>query len=252
MILSGYLIYPGLTLDPFHFDWRIPVEAVRRESTTITAWARFSAGQIDDVLAMSLPEWVNAWFHNQTPNRQIIFQLIAAAPCAYALLLGFLALIKRSLFHQIRESLKQIALPLLTAYAGIVFWFFKAPFFRFGYAFLIPALLLWMLPVIQLIGTKRLRALRIPLILLLGLIAFQGSVLLRSFEPETLYTRLIQPADYVNLPTAPCELDNIRVWCAEQFEVCGYESFPCVPHADPLVASRGPKLSDGFRHLEIP
>ena len=45
LILSGYLVYPGLTFDPFHFDWRIPAEAVRRESAVITAWARFSAGR---------------------------------------------------------------------------------------------------------------------------------------------------------------------------------------------------------------
>ena len=75
-------------------------------------------------------------------------------------------------------------------------------------------------------------------------------MLVRSFEPTTLTDRLIQPADYVNLPTAPCDLYDTRVWCAEQFDVCGYESFPCVPGADPLVAARGPALSDGFRHLE--
>ncbi len=225
---------------------------MRRESTTITAWARFSAGEIQDVLAMSLPEWVNAWYHNQTRNRQLIFLSIIAAPFAYALLLGFLALLKRSLFHQTWNHLKSLAFPLLAAYAGISFWFFKAPFFRFGYAFLIPALLLWLLPFIQLIGTKRLQTLRLPLILLLGLIAFQGSVLVRSFEPATLKDRLVQPADYVNLPTAPCELHDTRVWCAEQFDVCGYESFPCVPGADPLTATRGPALSDGFRHLDVP
>jgi hypothetical protein len=252
LILSGYLVYPGLPLDPFHFDWRIPAEAVRRESAVITAWARFSAGEIQDVLAMSLPEWVNAWFHNQTPNRQFIFQLIIAAPIGYALLLGLLAWLKRGLFNPTWQSLKRIALPLLAAYAGIAFWFFKAPFFRFGYAFLIPALLLWLLPLIQLIGTNRLQTLRLPLILLLLLIAFQGSVLVRSFEPATLTDRLVQPADYVNLPTAPCDLHNTRVWCAEQFNVCGYERFPCVPGADPLVAARGPHLSDGFRHLDVP
>ncbi len=68
LILSGYLVYPGLTLDPFHFDWRIPAEAVRRESAVITAWARFSAGEIQDVLAMSLPEWVNAWYPQPNPQ----------------------------------------------------------------------------------------------------------------------------------------------------------------------------------------
>ncbi len=252
LILSGYLIYPGLTLDPFHFDWRIPAEAVRRESAVITAWARFSPGKIQDVLAMSLPEWVDAWYHNQTRNRQLIMQSIIAAPFGYALLLGLLALIKRDMFRQTWKTLKSLILPLLAAYAGIVFWFFKAPFFRFGYAFLIPALLLWLLPLIQLVGTKRLQNLRIPLMLFVGLIAFQGSLLVRSFDPATLTNRIIQPADYVNLPTAPCELHNTRVWCAEQFGVCGYESFPCVPGADPLTATRGPALSDGFRHLEVP
>lgn len=252
LILSGYLVYPGFTLDPFRFDWRIPPEAVVRESATITAWARFSAGQIDEVLAMSLTEWINAWFHNQTPNRQIIFLVAAAAPFVYALFLGLLALIKKDLFQHSYGNLKKIVLPLLTAYTGIAFWFFNAPFFRFGYTFLIPALLLWMLPIIQLIGTKRLSILRIPFILLIGLIIFQGNVLIQSFESETLSARLVQPADYVNLPTAPCELHNTRVWCAEQFDVCGYASFPCIPQADPLVAARGPDLSDGFRHLEIP
>ncbi|MCD4674008.1 MAG: hypothetical protein K8R77_15200 [Anaerolineaceae bacterium] len=252
LILSGYLIYPGLTLDPFHFDWRIPAEAVQRESQVITAWARFSAGEIETVLAMSLPEWVSAWFHNQTPNRQAIFLLVAAAPFGYALLLGLLSLIKRGLAHKLWGTLQTYGLPLLAAYAGIAFWFLKAPFFRFGYAFLIPALTLWLLPPILMLDAKRLQAFRLPLVFALLLAVYQGSVLARSFEPQTITSRLVQPADYVNLPTAPCNLYDSRVWCAEQFGVCGYQAFPCVPGADPLVARRSPDLSDGYRHLNLP
>ena len=252
LILSGYLVYPGLTLDPFQFDWHIPPEAVRRESQVITAWARFSAGEIGTVLAMSLPQWVSAWFHHQTRNRQVMFLLTASAPLAYALLLSLLRLVKQSLAWQFWKALKPYTLPLLTAYLGSLFWFFQAPFFRFGYVFLIPALTLWMLLPIALLGNDRLQSLRLPLVFILLLIAFQTSVLVRSFDLRTFASRLVQPADYVNLPTAPCELYDSRVWCAEQYGVCGYQAFPCVPGADPHTARRGPELSDGFRHIDLP
>lgn len=247
LILSGYLIYPGLTLDPFRFDWRIPVEAVRRESLVITAWARLSAQNMDTVLAMSLPEWVYAWYHNQTRNRKLMFVLVSAAPILYGLTLGLLGFFRRRLAQCLWQNTHPYLLPLGTAYLGVAFWFFKAPFFRFGYTFLIPALLLWLLPSLRLLGTRRLE-----LLLILGMIVYQGSVLGRSLDRQTLPARLIQPADYVNLPTAPCELYDSRVWCAEQYGVCGYAAFPCVPGADPRVARRGPDLGDGYRYVDLP
>jgi hypothetical protein len=71
-------------------------------------------------------------------------------------------------------------------------------------------------------------------------------VLFASAEPKTLNARLLLPADYVNLPTEPCNFGDFGVSCATQYQQCGYKPFPCVPQSFPNVFLRGKSFGDGF------
>ena len=71
----------------------------------------------------------------------------------------------------------------------------------------------------------------------------------RALEPKTLLQRLLLPKDYTSYSTAPCKLKNKTIFCAEWYNECGYEAFPCVPSADPQVEMRGADLREGFRSI---
>lgn len=145
---------------------------------------------------------------------------------------------------------------LLVAYAGVIFWFVAAPDIRFGYGYLIMALLLVLLPPFYYALRRLVLAGRWfeigSLFLVLVLILYQGSVLALSLDTRTIANRLVLPADYVNLPTHPCSFRNFNIACADQFSVCGYSAFPCAPNPDPAVAMRGKHLIDGFYYAGLP
>jgi hypothetical protein len=245
VILSGYLVYPFPAVDIFQFDWKIPHDRAVVEQQIIQAWAKIPGVRLSVVNSMSLHTWLRLWFDRLTANRRIIVLLVSAAPMAY-LLLGLLFSRRRYL-----ASLSRVFKPYwpvyLVAYAGVIFWFVSAPDIRFGYGYLIITLLLVLLPPFYYVVRWADRRFdKTALLLLLVLILYQGSVLGLSLDTKTIASTLVLPADYVNLPTSPCQFRNFEIACADQFSVCGYSAFPCAPNPDPAVAQRGKHLQDGF------
>jgi hypothetical protein len=250
VILSGYLVYPFPAVDIFQFDWKIPHDRAVVEQQIIQAWAKIPGVRLSMVNSMSLHTWLRLWFDRLTANRRIIVLLVAAAPMAY-LLLGLLFSRRRYL-----ASLSRVFKPYwpvyLVAYAGVIFWFVSAPDIRFGYGYLIITLLLVLLPPFYYVVRWADRRFdKTALLLLLVLILYQGSVLGLSLDTKTIASTLVLPADYVNLPTSPCQFRNFEIACADQFSVCGYSAFPCAPNPDPAVAQRGKHLQDGFFYIGL-
>jgi len=89
----------------------------------------------------------------------------------------------------------------------------------------------------------------LPLAILLGLISYQAFFLARSFEMETIKSRLVLPSPYPSLPSEPCALGDGQVWCAgtEAWTQCWYDPFPCIPLLNEWAEPRGPALQDGFK-----
>ncbi len=247
VILSGYLAYPQTAVDVFNVPWKMPLKGVKDEADWIVSWARFPRMDKELVLAMPVTQWAPMWFDDLTKNRQIILLVLAAAPFGF----GLAALAAFAFFRKhFRNWFQPLVLTLpvwLVTYAGILFWFFSVPRYRFGNGVLMAGLVL-----VVLCGAGLFRAwLRsvarfAPLAAALLTVAYLAMVLFQSAEPKTRNARLWLPADYVNLPTEPCNFGDFGVSCATQYQQCGYNPFPCVPQSFPNVFLRGTSFGDGF------
>jgi len=247
VILSGYLAYPQTAVDVFNVPWKMPLKGVKDEADWIVSWARFPRMDKEQVLAMPVTQWAPMWFDDLTKNRQIILLVLAAAPFGF----GLAALAAFAFFRKhFVKWFQPLALtwPIwAVTYAGILFWFFSVPRYRFGNGVLMAGLVLIVLCGVGLFRQVLKPLARFaPLAAALVVCAYLLMVLLESAEPKTLNARLLLPADYVNLPTEPCNFGNFGVSCATQYQQCGYKPFPCVPQSFPNVFLRGKSFGDGF------
>lgn len=247
VILSGYLVYPQAALDLFAVDWKIPLDSARADQRSILAWGRVPRMDAAEVLALPLRTWVQIWFAGLTWNQRGMLAGALAAPLLYG---GLFWLRKFPRAAELWRDLRPGIFPLWVVECGVIFWFFSAPSFRFGYGFLISALCLGLLPLLWL-GLKTLFPVKIqrwlPWLIAALLIVFQVGILVRSVDSKSLADRLLLPADYRSLPTTPCQFSNFDALCADSYQECWYDPFPCVPSAQADVEMRGTTLWDGFR-----
>jgi hypothetical protein len=247
VIISGYLVYPPMGMDLFNVSWKIPPQAARDEADWITSWARISREDKDVILAMPVTEWAPRWFDELTINRQYIILALAAAPFVF----GIIAL---AVFCFFRQKLKNwfhlfcITWPAwLVTYIGIVFWFMSVPRFRFGNGVIMAGIVLIVMGAVSLFRGiyKSIHRFAPPLMTILVSL-YVAFVLATSIDIKTLSARILLPANYVNMPTAPCQFGNFSTACATQYDLCGYNPFPCTWQGIPNVYLRGTGFADGF------
>lgn len=244
--LSGYLVFPEPSVDLFSVDWKIPADIAAAEKESIQSWAKIPRLEVATVQAMPLREWATTWYHNQTANRKAMLWAIPA------LLAGFLffALLFPARGGQLLRRLQPYALVYVTVLLGMAFWFFNAPNFRFGIGWVTAALLLGLLPWALLAADWFKR----PAMLWQGaaalILVYLALMLALSFQVQTFTQRLLLPADYIRLPTHPCEFGGFRVMCADSYQECWYDPFPCVPGGNPQVEMRGETFRQGFRWMQ--
>ncbi len=135
VVLTGYLVYPVPAVDLFAVDWKIPAGDVRDTAEVIRDWAYLPRQDVQRVESLSFRALTAEWFANQTANRRGILLIDLAAP------FGFLGL---ALVGKLRPFLLRLfksTWPVwLMTYAGLGYWFFSAPDFRFGEGFILTAL----------------------------------------------------------------------------------------------------------------
>jgi hypothetical protein len=243
--LSGYLFFPQTAFNWFNPDWKVPLEEALFRQGEIIGWARLPGEPTDWAAGLPLLDWAPRWFADLTANQRLLVIAAALAPLPVVLL----------------RSLRFLRLPMAIAWLGLAFWFFTAPALRFGYGWLILLLLLplagllWMvqaqLDLLRDLRPRRvswlLRGLRrLPVLLLVGLFAYQALFLAHSLDAKQLQSAWLFPADYPGLPSKLCTLeDGTPLWQAEQYLQCWYEPFPCVPVCPTDVISR--QNGRGFR-----
>jgi len=230
VILSGYLIYPYPSIDLFNFDWKVPLEFANNDRLDVISFGRY-VGAGDPMASFST--WFPIWLARQSLNRRLIF---------------FAALLTPLVGIPLRFKPRPLWVGWLVIYGGLLFWLISAPDFRFGYGFLLAALLLalvpWLLAALERFPALR-KLLRTAISLLL--IAYLAFTLVRSFEARTFLERLWLPADYDRVPVDTCSLANAPASCARNYGYCSYANLPCSPGPRPWVELRGPSLGDGFR-----
>lgn len=244
IILSGHLFYPGFSFDPVHVDWGIPQNAVEDEKKVIHWFALLPREQREVFQTMTWQQQYKAWFFNQIPRHKAMLVVMILIPFIEILLLSI---------SQWRQWLKEhlsLLYPILTSYAGVLFWLISAPTFRFGYGFILSAISLTGLPLLLFIVQMHER-LRLPTNLAGGLavvivlmIALRGAL-----HPKTLLSRLLLPQDYPVWSTEKCNFANFSTECQTVYDSCWYSPFPCAIRGNSEVEMRGPDYSDGFRTI---
>lgn len=248
LILSGYWVYPVpmLSLLSPNWDWKIPLRSVVNEQNVIQAWARIPRADSEYVLAMPFISWLKEWFQNLTLNQRILVSVAIFSPIIYAIA-GPFVLRKSPLFKYFNYA-------YLVSYCGLAFWLFEAPDIRFGFGFIVITVLIAGSPLVYWLLKKTPHQKFVLFSLVSMIILYQVVVLSKSIDFKTLYERVLVPSDYGGLATRPCDIHGYTLACAEYYNECWYDPFPCIPpgSANPKVEMRGETLRSGFRVVKSP
>lgn len=128
VLLSGWLIYPFPAIDLFSVDWKVPLEYVQHDSDQIKVWGRclYDVAKVDAPLHEWLPIW---WEAKDTYEKMLIeANLVAIALEGLSILYGA--------WHRSKIAWEQIILHVVV-FAGVISWFWLAPFIRYGLVFLL-------------------------------------------------------------------------------------------------------------------
>jgi hypothetical protein len=129
IILSGYLLFPFEKLDLFSVDWKVPAANSAEARRLVTESAYYLYNDARALQAGSYAQKLKIWFVN---NLRI-----------YDKLLLLITVVAPVLFFVLRKALKkEIVLLISCLYAGLLFWFLQAPDPRFGYAYILPIVML--------------------------------------------------------------------------------------------------------------
>ncbi|UHG93587.1 LIC_10190 family membrane protein [Spirosoma oryzicola] len=253
VILSGYLLFPLTEPDLFSVDWKVDPVLAQYEQQIITYWARFHVAETEfdpEKLTWPLGRWVSWWwthwwFWYNWPNRPTF--LLAFASPVFVLFLWMSA----------RKRVQSWLTVYAVAFAGFVFWFIKAPEFRFGYAFIWTAALL---PIGALVRHPiHPLVVRVPIIVLMtSLLGYfvvgedtrkRDRMSSQLWKPQPLSHRYAGSIPYqrrwtrsklaVLVPKAPCK----SCFDIEQ---------PCTPFFFNDLQLRGRTIADGFRRNPNP
>jgi hypothetical protein len=237
LIISGYWIYPVPALIPLSpvVDWRIPPDTVIHELDGIQTWARQFTLKPDSDSSQFL-DWFPFWFSRQTSLQSLLLLVSILLPPFFCL------------YSIYKRRMPDIV--YITAYIGVLFWFFTVPTIRLGYGFLIMIVLLIFTNPLQAIIKRTEWLSSVNTVFQVATILYLGYVLCASMELSAFSHRFFLPEDYRVFSTTPCKIANATIQCATKYNQCGYHAFPCVVKAFSYVEVRGSDWQDGFRVLQ--
>jgi len=251
VILSGYLLFPLTEPDLFSVDWKVAKEVASYEQNIITFWARFHIPETEfepEKLTWPFGKWVSWWwthwwFWYNWPNRPV-FVMAALSPI----------LIAGQWFYLRKLSYEWLA-AYCVAFAGFLFWFLKAPEFRFGYAFIWTSALI---PVCTLLRHSLPQALHMALASLI-LLCLLGYILIREdfLNPGLPVNSWLSPQPlshhYTNLIYRPHRTrSNLTVFVPDSpSKSCFDIEQPCTPFFFDDLQLRGTTIGQGFRRHSV-
>lgn len=244
-IQTGYPVYPGFPIDLFHFDWAIPQSSVSAESQVIHWFATLPSVSNEEFLKMSAADQTINWFANQLPRNKAILLFIPAA-----LAINLLFCVFKGWRKEIKNNWPVIVIDAVVL-AGCAFWFFSAPAMRFGYGFLLAAvLLLTFQPAAFIIGRIKWANKAVSILVLIGVVALVGLTMRSTIKLEKVSGTLVMPADYPQWSSEPCTFKNFKTLCQASYDSCWYSPFPCAIKGNPNVEMRGEDYREGFRYVK--
>ena len=243
--LSGYLVYPWAGLDLFHSDWKIPAAAVLAEKQAVVEFARDPGSVLPQVKCAF--SWVPLWLHHTIVDYGSKFTKIFL-PGLVILLDCLVNLMKRKPGKIGLQEIGKNKVIYLVAGAGLLFWFFTAPDPRFAMGFMMVAVVIIFIPLLQAFNYQvtRLFPWSLALLLLYFLVAF-GVQDIPAVGP-----RLFFPAPYPQESLTIEEIQGHKVYFPRDPEAkCWYAPLPCAYYPANFTW-RGASLADGFKARSAP
>lgn len=267
-LITGYPLYPVPNLPAwttFGADWVIDQETIKIEVNNVVRFAQF--GPMNPYLDkaeqpdISLDDWLPTWWSKMLTKTEKIWLA--------GLVAGLVALTVFSIKNLVvRKATKAegvtIGLLTITLIANTYLWFSRGPAPRFGYSFILPAIVLpiaWLIRE-QIREEKLVQYIpAIALSLILAVVSFRdsrGLTQYRILPPTTLSPALGSkqygdikvwyPMNYMQdagwSDTAQSEAEQLRCELCVQ---CWSAPLPCTAHPYDTWEPRGKTIADGFR-----
>ena len=244
VIISGHLVYPGLSFDPVNVEWSVPMNIVERESKIIHWFALMPRVSFQEFNELNWQTQYKIWFYDQIPRHKAILIYVFVIPAVWVFLL-----VLKKWRTWIRETPGYIFI-LFSMYSGILFWLFSAPSFRFGYGFLLATVTLSGAPIIlQIIEFKKALFPVFKTILLVVSIVICLKNFHNFLDNPPKFSQYLLPLDYPKYSTIPCEYGNFKLLCPAEYDACWYDPFPCGIRPNENLFMRGEDYSEGFIQL---
>jgi hypothetical protein len=241
IISSGYAAFPSTFPDVANVDWKLGKEKNTLMRKYILAYARTNSQakieNIENSNSMKIREWLPIWWKNQS-----------AADKSILIVMVFSALLLFIRTRKAFESDQRTKMALVTALAGITFWFIQAPDPRFGFGFIIilPAIVSGLYTPVSEKSFGDIRKKALLIITLITTVVTGIYIVYRVinfFSPSQLL--LPMGIKQVNYKTVKCNKVNINI--PETVYDCGNINVPCAYDSCKTFVPRGEKITDGFR-----
>ena len=249
VLLSGYLLYPFPALDLFDVDWKMNAAAAALDAAEIKTWGR----GLNNAALVDLPvtQWFSGWFQGSLPLIGKIL-ILADVVC----LLVFVVLIVRIKYstNDAEKTQKEQLFTLVIVFASYGFWQFSAPLLRYGYAYVLLAVMITagiLCDILVKYFDKWQKKDMIRKIAVLGvsvLWAFSAVKLVslvRYCWGEAGKQAYVWQQDYGSYALESYVVNGVPFYYPVYDDRTGYDFFPSVPRQIP-IAFRGESMKEGF------
>ena len=247
IILSGWLIYPFPLIDLFNFDWKVQLAQVQLEKLLITGFARSHGQQNEAAYYMDIVEWFPMWWHGLTRNYKIIFLAATIFP---------VFLFTQNLFKKVKMNFGTLVV-VISSFIGVLFWFIRAPDFRFGKGFVVIAALTPLLYYqfkIHVYWEPNFKKM-LPFLLFMGMLILYyagtntGLNVVRIAKENI--GRAITP-ELINVPDSiqfkSYMIGNVEIFVPTVEDRCFNHPLPCTGYSDTTLELRGKFIQEGFKN----
>lgn len=238
VFITGWLIYPFAALDLFQADWKITdVGAIRTDAFQIEIWAK-GANHLGVNAAFS--QWFPNWFQNELFTTEKLLIAADIASCAITFGSGAVICVRRQ-----RQKADRL-LVCATVMCCYLFWQFRAPMMRYGYAHVL------LLPALSIGCVLESRHFHRKLaVAAYGFLMLYGVYkLYMGYDYMLGCCRLpfyVWQETYESYELEQYEIDGVVIYYSPSGGGVGYDLFPAIPTAEYGVELRGEGIKDGFR-----
>lgn len=216
--LSGWLVFPFSAVDMFDPVWKVPKETVLNHEF-ITKWFNRIPYNYKDSSSRVFPDWIILWWRDQNALDLILFILSLAS--SVAIIYKYIISYSKRKMCCIQEILMCAAMMI-----SLIAWFWSAPVFRFGWAYVLGLIFYGIGKICRKINSyfnvifitnNMIRKLCFNIVVV-------SMVLVIIFECLILnkHDMVILQEDYLETDTVAIEKDGIIVYQG----LSGYHSFP--------------------------